>query len=124
MRPLHTGDFGGIWVKLIWFVFGLLLSMMVLSGLLIWSKRTAQPPPRWSRRQAPGAPAETGQAGAGNGQPDRGGTAMSKAAVAQPVSPLRQFLAALAFPPERSGLILDPARLHATLFRRHGVVLW
>ncbi len=40
MRPLHTGDFGGLWVKLIWFVFGLLLSMMVLSGLLIWSKRT------------------------------------------------------------------------------------
>ncbi|AMB85752.1 peptidase [Pseudomonas agarici] len=40
MRPLHTGDFGGIWVKLIWFFFGLLLSMMVLSGLLIWSKRT------------------------------------------------------------------------------------
>ena len=26
----------------LWFVFGLLLSMMVLSGLLIWSKRTAQ----------------------------------------------------------------------------------
>ncbi|MEH6669902.1 PepSY-associated TM helix domain-containing protein [Halopseudomonas sp.] len=40
MRPLHTGDFGGLWVKLIWFFFGLLLSMMVLSGLLIWSKRT------------------------------------------------------------------------------------
>ncbi|TBV03776.1 PepSY-associated TM helix domain-containing protein [Phytopseudomonas dryadis] len=42
MRPLHTGDFGGIWIKLIWFFFGLILSMMVLSGLLIWSKRTAQ----------------------------------------------------------------------------------
>lgn len=42
MRPLHTGDFGGIWIKMIWMVFGLLLSMMVLSGLLIWSKRTAQ----------------------------------------------------------------------------------
>lgn len=42
MRPLHTGDFGGIWIKLIWFFFGLLLSMMVLSGLLIWSKRTVQ----------------------------------------------------------------------------------
>ena len=41
MRPLHTGDFGGLWIKMIWFVFGLLLSMMVLSGLLIWSKRTA-----------------------------------------------------------------------------------
>ncbi|MNE32198.1 hypothetical protein D3C80_1257970 [compost metagenome] len=40
MRPLHTGDFGGIWIKLVWFVFGLLLSMMVLSGLLVWSKRT------------------------------------------------------------------------------------
>lgn len=42
MRPLHTGDFGGLWLKLVWFVFGLLLSMMVLSGLLIWSKRTVQ----------------------------------------------------------------------------------
>ncbi|MGE8360111.1 PepSY-associated TM helix domain-containing protein [Pseudomonas sp.] len=42
MRPLHTGDFGGIWVKMIWFGFGLLLSMMVLSGMLIWSKRTVQ----------------------------------------------------------------------------------
>lgn len=41
MRPLHVGDFGGLWVKLIWFFFGLLLSMMVLSGLLIWTKRTA-----------------------------------------------------------------------------------
>ncbi|MFI8607968.1 PepSY domain-containing protein [Pseudomonas sp. AOB-7] len=42
MRPLHVGDFGGLWVKLIWCFFGLLLSMMVLSGLLIWSKRTVQ----------------------------------------------------------------------------------
>lgn len=41
MRPLHTGDFGGLWIKLIWAFFGLLLSMMVLSGLMIWSKRTA-----------------------------------------------------------------------------------
>lgn len=42
MRPLHTGDFGGLWIKLIWAFFGLVLSMMVLSGLLIWTKRTAQ----------------------------------------------------------------------------------
>ena len=42
MRPLHTGDFGGLTIKLIWAFFGLILSMMVLSGLLIWTKRTAQ----------------------------------------------------------------------------------
>lgn len=42
MRPLHTGDFGGLWLKLVWFVFGLVLSVMVLSGVLIWSKRTLQ----------------------------------------------------------------------------------
>lgn len=42
MRPLHTGDFGGLWIKLIWFFFGLLLSFMVLSGLFIWTKRTWQ----------------------------------------------------------------------------------
>lgn len=42
MRPLHTGDFGGLPVKLIWFFFGLVLTLMVFSGLLIWTKRTAQ----------------------------------------------------------------------------------
>ncbi len=42
MRPLHTGDFGGLAIKLIWAFFGLILTLMVLSGLLIWTKRTAQ----------------------------------------------------------------------------------
>ncbi|EKT4465669.1 PepSY domain-containing protein [Pseudomonas putida] len=42
MRPLHTGDFGGLAIKLVWAFFGSLLTLMVLSGLLIWSKRTAQ----------------------------------------------------------------------------------
>ena len=51
MRPLHTGDFGGIWIKLIWAFFGLLLSLMVLSGLLIWSKRTAQATAALVKRQ-------------------------------------------------------------------------
>ncbi|MCO7516303.1 PepSY domain-containing protein [Pseudomonas guariconensis] len=42
MRPLHTGDFGGLPIKLIWAFFGLILTLMVFSGLLIWTKRTAQ----------------------------------------------------------------------------------
>lgn len=42
MRPLHTGDFAGLWLKLVYFVFGLLLTAMVGSGLLIWTKRTAK----------------------------------------------------------------------------------
>jgi len=42
MRPLHTGDFGGLPIKLVWFFFGLILTLMVFSGLLIWTKRTAQ----------------------------------------------------------------------------------
>ncbi|QHG64504.1 PepSY-associated TM helix domain-containing protein [Pseudomonas putida] len=42
MRPLHTGDFGGLPIKLIWFFFGLILTLMVFSGLLVWTKRTAQ----------------------------------------------------------------------------------
>lgn len=42
MRPLHTGDFVGLGLKLVYFFFGLLLTMMVASGLLIWSKRTAR----------------------------------------------------------------------------------
>lgn len=42
MRPLHTGDFLGVWLKVIYFIFGVLLSMMVLSGMLIWTKRTVR----------------------------------------------------------------------------------
>lgn len=64
MYPLHFGDFLGICLKLFYFLFGVLLSMMVLSGMLIWTKRTARdtrafvaerraPPPR-----IPAEPAE------------------------------------------------------------------
>lgn len=40
LMPLHFGDFGGLIVKGIWFLFGCLLSLMICSGLVIWSKRT------------------------------------------------------------------------------------
>ena len=42
MYPLHFGDFLGVWLKLVYFLFGVLLSMMILSGMLIWTKRTAR----------------------------------------------------------------------------------
>ncbi|HBB80034.1 peptidase [Stutzerimonas xanthomarina] len=50
MYPLHFGDFGGLWLKLVWFLFGLLLTFMVLSGLLIWSKRTVKATAQQLRR--------------------------------------------------------------------------
>lgn len=62
MRPLHTGDFGGLWIKLIWFFFGLILSMMVLSGLLIWTKRTAQATAAALKRSSRTASTSTTQA--------------------------------------------------------------
>lgn len=37
---LHYGNFGGVWVKLIWTFFGLLMSSLVASGTIIWTKRT------------------------------------------------------------------------------------
>jgi uncharacterized iron-regulated membrane protein len=40
MRPLHTGDFVGLTLKLVYFFFGILLTMMVFSGMMIWTKRT------------------------------------------------------------------------------------
>lgn len=39
--PLHFGDFLGLWLKLVYFVFGTMLSAMVVSGMLIWTRRTA-----------------------------------------------------------------------------------
>jgi uncharacterized iron-regulated membrane protein len=41
MRPLHTGDFAGLWLKLVYLVFGLLLTTLVFSGMMVWTKRTA-----------------------------------------------------------------------------------
>lgn len=38
--PLHYGTLGGLWTKLLWFLFGLVLSGMSITGFLIWGKRT------------------------------------------------------------------------------------
>ena len=36
--PLHFGTFGGFWTKMLYFVFGVILSAMSLSGVYIYSK--------------------------------------------------------------------------------------
>lgn len=37
--PLHFGTFGGITTKLIWFVFGVILSALAVTGVIIYAKR-------------------------------------------------------------------------------------
>lgn len=38
--PLHYGTIGGVWTKAIWFIFGLFLTGMSITGFLMWSERT------------------------------------------------------------------------------------
>jgi uncharacterized iron-regulated membrane protein len=38
--PLHYGTIGGLWTKAIWFVFGLVVSGMAITGFMIWGSRT------------------------------------------------------------------------------------
>jgi len=40
--PLHYGTIGGIWTKIIWFVFGVLLTGMSITGFLMWGTRTVK----------------------------------------------------------------------------------
>jgi uncharacterized iron-regulated membrane protein len=39
--PLHFGNFGGLATKLIWVAFGLLLTGLCATGVVIFTKRTA-----------------------------------------------------------------------------------
>ena len=38
--PLHFGDFGGFWLKIVWFIFGIALTAMSYTGVLMTWKRT------------------------------------------------------------------------------------
>lgn len=64
--PLHYGTLGGIWTKIIWFVFGLILSGMAVTGFVIYGKRTLKGEPatgRNKRRVPTGAGATPDSAG-------------------------------------------------------------
>ncbi len=40
--PLHYGTLGGLWTKAIWFLFGLILSGMSITGFMLWGSRTVK----------------------------------------------------------------------------------
>ncbi|EJL30812.1 putative iron-regulated membrane protein [Caulobacter sp. AP07] len=40
--PLHFGTFGGVWTKLIWFVFGLVLTGVAVSGVAVYALRLSR----------------------------------------------------------------------------------
>lgn len=40
--PLHFGTFGGVWSKLVWFVFGLALTSLAVSGVAVYALRLSR----------------------------------------------------------------------------------
>jgi uncharacterized iron-regulated membrane protein len=47
--PLHFGTVGGVWTKLIWFVFGAMLTTLSVSGVAIYALRLSPPHGAWAR---------------------------------------------------------------------------
>lgn len=47
--PLHTGHFGGVWVKVVWALAGLSFPALFITGILMWCNRVVAP--RLARRK-------------------------------------------------------------------------
>ena len=51
LKPLHFGDYAGIWVKLLYSFFGMLPGILAVSGFLIWRLRKSKPEPKAPRKR-------------------------------------------------------------------------
>ncbi|MBN4057387.1 PepSY domain-containing protein [Pseudoalteromonas haloplanktis] len=51
--PLHYGNIGGLWTKVIWFIFGLILSGMSITGFMMYAAKLVNNKPVKVRQAAP-----------------------------------------------------------------------